>query len=103
MMRAIARTAALATAFLLGVGLLSACENAVNGDAPVVDPAHAKIGLLLPDSVTSRYESADRPYFEARIAELCPDCQVLYANADGDAGKQQQQAESMLTQGVSVL
>jgi D-xylose transport system substrate-binding protein len=103
MMRAIARTAALATAFLLGVGLLSACENAVNGEAPVVDPAHAKIGLLLPDSVTSRYESADRPYFEARIAELCPDCQVLYANADGDAGKQQQQAESMLTQGVSVL
>jgi D-xylose transport system substrate-binding protein len=28
---------------------------------------------------------------------------VLYANADGDAAKQQQQAESMLTQGVAVL
>src|SRR5690606_3168686 len=35
--------------------------------------------------------------------ELCPECEVLYGNADGDAAKQQQQAESMLTRGASVL
>jgi D-xylose transport system substrate-binding protein len=81
---------------------LAACTNGVAG-AVERDPATAKIGLLLPDSVTARYDSADRPYFEARVAELCPDCQVLYGNADGDTAKQQQQAESMLTQGVSVL
>jgi len=84
---------------------MAGCSNAaeVNDGAVAVDPSQAKIGLLLPDSVTVRYENADRPEFEARIAELCPDCEVLYANADNDAAKQQQQAESMLSEGVSVL
>ncbi len=53
--------------------------------------------------MTARYESADKPYFVAKIKDLCSGCKVLYANADGDAAKQQQQAESMLTQGVKVL
>ena len=96
--RAVASAIAAAFAALALVG----CTNGVSGDEEI-DPSTAKIGLLLPDSVTARYETADRPYFEARIAELCPDCEVLYGNADGDTAKQQQQAESMLTQGVSVL
>ncbi|WP_167050953.1 sugar ABC transporter substrate-binding protein [Salinibacterium sp. ZJ77] len=90
---------ALAAALAL---TLAACTNAVSPNAPT-DPETAKIGLLLPDSVTARYESGDRPFFEERIAELCAECRVLYANADGDAAKQQQQAEAMLSQGVSVL
>ncbi|GAA3876443.1 sugar ABC transporter substrate-binding protein [Leifsonia kafniensis] len=53
--------------------------------------------------MTARYETADKPYFEAKVASLCPDCTVLYANAEGDAAKQQQQAESMLTEGAKVL
>ena len=96
------RAVAVAIAAVSAVLALAGCTNGVSGTTPG-DPATAKIGLLLPDSVTARYEAADRPYFEARIAELCPRCQVLYGNADGDAAKQQQQAESMLTQGVSVL
>jgi D-xylose transport system substrate-binding protein len=104
MMRASVRAAGLLSAVLLGASLLTACENAVTGDSVRTgDSDTAKIGLLLPDSVTARYESADRPYFEARVAQLCPECEVLYSNADGDAGKQLQQAESMLTQGVRVL
>jgi D-xylose transport system substrate-binding protein len=96
------RAIAAAVAALLAVPALVGCTNGVQNGAQN-DPSTAKIGLLLPDSVTARYDSADRPYFEARIGELCPQCEVLYANADGDAAKQQQQAESMLTQGVSVL
>ena len=96
------RAIAAAVAALLAVPMLAGCTNGVQSGAPS-DPETAKIGLLLPDSVTARYESADRPYFEERISELCPRCEVLYANADADAAKQQQQAESMLTQGVSVL
>jgi D-xylose transport system substrate-binding protein len=96
------RALAVAIAAAFAVLALAGCTNGVTGTEKS-DPASAKIGLLLPDSVTARYDSADRPYFEARIAELCPGCQVLYGNADGDAAKQQQQAESMLTQGVSVL
>ena len=62
-----------------------------------------KIALLLPETKTARYETQDRPLFEAKVKELCPDCEVLYSNADQDAAKQQQQAEAALTNGAKVL
>jgi D-xylose transport system substrate-binding protein len=62
-----------------------------------------KIALLLPESKTARYESQDRPNFEAKLKELCADCSIIYSNADQDAAKQQQQAEAALTQGANVL
>jgi D-xylose transport system substrate-binding protein len=65
--------------------------------------AEYRIALLLPESKTARYEAYDRPFFEAKVAELCPQCEVVYANADQDPAKQQQQAESALAQGISVL
>jgi D-xylose transport system substrate-binding protein len=61
------------------------------------------IGLLLPDSVTARYEKFDKPYFEAKIKSLCSGCSVQYANAAGDAAKQAQQVSSMITKGVKVI
>jgi ABC-type xylose transport system substrate-binding protein len=62
-----------------------------------------KIAFLLPESKTTRYEQQDRPNFERRVRELCPKCQVIYANAGQDAAKQQQQAEAAITQGAKVL
>jgi D-xylose transport system substrate-binding protein len=62
-----------------------------------------KIALLLPESKTARYESQDRPLFEAKMKAICADCQIVYSNADQDAAKQQQQAEAALTQGAKVL
>ena len=62
-----------------------------------------KIALLLPENQTPRYESADRPYFEEKIEDLCPDCEILYSNATEDASKQQNQVEAALTQGADVL
>ncbi|MDX6727328.1 MAG: D-xylose transport system substrate-binding protein [Baekduia sp.] len=62
-----------------------------------------KIALLLPESKTARYESQDRPNFEAKLKALCADCTIIYSNADQDAAKQQQQAEAALTQGANVL
>jgi D-xylose transport system substrate-binding protein len=62
-----------------------------------------KIALLLPESKTARYESQDRPNFERKLKELCPDCQIIYSNADQDAAKQQQQAEAAITNGAKVL
>jgi D-xylose transport system substrate-binding protein len=61
------------------------------------------IGLLLPESKTTRYEAFDRPLIEAKLKELCPNCTILYQNADQDSAKQQSQAEAMLTQGVKVM
>ncbi|HEY5223066.1 MAG TPA: substrate-binding domain-containing protein [Microbacteriaceae bacterium] len=100
--RAVIATAAI----LLTAGTLTACSNGAgsgSGSTSTTGASTAKIGLLLPDSVTARYANADRPYFTAKIKALCPNCTVLYANADADAAKQQQQAESMLTQGAKVL
>lgn len=61
------------------------------------------IAFLLPESKTARYESQDRPLFEAKVADLCPDCEILYSNADQDATKQQQQAEAALVNGADVI
>jgi D-xylose transport system substrate-binding protein len=65
--------------------------------------ASGSIALLLPESKTARYESQDRPLFEAKLKSLCPDCEIIYSNADQDANKQQQQAEAALTKGVKVM
>ncbi|WP_420719767.1 sugar ABC transporter substrate-binding protein [Streptomyces sp. NRRL WC-3618] len=61
------------------------------------------IGLLLPDSVTARYEKFDKPFFVSKVNELCSDCKVEYANAAGDTSKQAQQVSSMITKGVKVI
>ena len=62
-----------------------------------------KIAFLLPESKTARYETQDKPRFQKTLKEKCPDCELLYSNADQDAAKQQQQAEAAITQGANVL
>ena len=62
-----------------------------------------KIALLLPETKTTRYEEQDRPNFERRVEELCPDCEIIYANANQDPATQQQQAEAAITQGAKVI
>jgi D-xylose transport system substrate-binding protein len=61
------------------------------------------IALLLPESKTARYEAQDRPQFTAELKRLCPDCKLIYSNADQDASKQQTQAEAAITNGADVL
>jgi D-xylose transport system substrate-binding protein len=84
-----------------GTGTGSAAGEAKPAGATV--EAGFKIGLLLPENKTARYESFDKPIIEARTKELCPKCEVLYQNAQQDAAKQQAQADSLLSQGVAVL
>jgi D-xylose transport system substrate-binding protein len=61
------------------------------------------IAFLLPESQTTRYESQDRPLFEAKVEELCPDCEILYYNADQDVATQQQQVETAITEEADVM
>ena len=61
------------------------------------------VGLLLPETKTTRYEAFDHPLFAKQLKTLCASCKLLYANANQDAAQQQSQADSMLTQGVKVL
>src|SRR5690606_25927615 len=51
---------------------------------------------------TTRYAPFDRPLFEAKMKSL-GNYDVAYSNAAQDAAKQQQHAESALTNGVKVL
>ncbi len=65
--------------------------------------ASGKIALLLPETKTTRYETADRPIFEAKFKELCPDCEIIYSNANQDSSAQLSQAEAALANGAKVL
>lgn len=94
---AVSRRLPLALAALFAIVLIAAgCGDSDGGGGP-------KIGFLLPENETPRYESDDRPDFEEKVEEICEDCEVLYSNAGGDASKQQSQAEAALTQGAEVL
>lgn len=61
------------------------------------------IALMLPEHTSTRYEDKDRPYFEEALSIICPNCEMLYANADNDPAAQQEQANSFITQGADVL
>ncbi|HEX2415988.1 MAG TPA: substrate-binding domain-containing protein, partial [Thermoleophilaceae bacterium] len=91
--------AALALTLALGI---SACGDDDDGGGSGGDGG-GKIALLLPETKTTRYEEQDRPNFERRVGELCADCEVIYANANQDPAKQQQQAEAAITQGAKVI
>jgi D-xylose transport system substrate-binding protein len=85
---------------------LAACgddNDSSGGSASSGSGGGGKIALLLPESKTTRYESQDKPLFEAKVKSSCSDCEVIYSNADQDASKQQQQAEAAITNGAKVL
>lgn len=101
------RYAAIAASALVALAL-SACGGDNNNSSSESESSSGggggkTIAFLLPENQTARYESQDKPLFEAKIEELCPDCEILYSNAAQDAAKQQQQAEAALTQGVDVM
>ncbi|MFF7352733.1 MULTISPECIES: sugar ABC transporter substrate-binding protein [Streptomyces] len=63
-----------------------------------------KVGLLLPENQTARYEKFDRPLIEKKVKELTNGKgEVVYANAKQDATTQNQQVDSMVTNKVDVL
>lgn len=92
---------ALAAVLLAASGCTSADDARGAGEA--TGTGGATIAFLLPESKTARYEGIDRPMFEKVVGQRCPDCEVVYANANQDPARQQLQAESALTQGASVL
>jgi D-xylose transport system substrate-binding protein len=61
------------------------------------------VAFLLKESKTARWEGFDRPYFTERLKQVCPNCELIYNNANQDAARQQQQAEAALTKGADVL
>ncbi|MGW0033208.1 substrate-binding domain-containing protein [Streptomyces sp. NPDC003314] len=89
---------------LAGAAALSLGAVATTGAAqPAAAQDEVRIGLLLPESKTTRYEKFDRPYIEAKIKELAPGAQIDYYNAAESATTQQQQVNTALAKGDTVL
>ena len=61
------------------------------------------VAFLMPDQASTRYEEHDWPGFEAAMAELCADCTLIYQNGNADVALQQQQFNSVIAQGASVI
>ncbi|MDB5560967.1 MAG: sugar transporter substrate-binding protein [Hyphomicrobiales bacterium] len=87
-----------AGAAALGLVLLSGTAAFAQADI-----ANSTVAFLMPDQGSTRYEEHDHPGFVAEMKKLCASCKVIYQNADADATKQQQQFNSVITQGAKVI
>jgi ABC-type xylose transport system, periplasmic component len=94
----VARRSAILTAFAVVAVVATACSSSTSSAG-----AGGGIALLLPSVDAARYESADRPDFEAMLKTTCGTVPYTYSNAGGDATTQQQQADAAITAGAKVL
>lgn len=105
------RRAAVAVAAGAMAVSLAACGSAKESSGDSDSSASAskkgdaiKVGLLLPENQTARYEKFDKPLIEKKVKELTNGKgEVIYANAKQDASTQNQQVDTMITNKVDVL
>ncbi|WAJ27974.1 ABC transporter substrate-binding protein [Antarcticirhabdus aurantiaca] len=81
---------------VLALGLLA-------GTAGLSHAQEATVAFLMPDQASTRYEERDYPGFKAEMEKLCSGCTVIYQNANGDVALQQQQFNSVIAQGATVV
>lgn len=84
-----------------GLALLSA--TMLGGSAFAQSADGATVAFLMPDQASTRYEQHDAPGFIAEMKKLCETCKVIYQNADADVSRQQQQFNSVISQGAKVI
>lgn len=84
----------IATVSVVVAGLLATAVTAQEA---------ATVAFLMPDQASTRYEEHDFPGFKAAMEELCPDCEIVYQNANADASLQQQQINSVIAQGAKII
>lgn len=104
------RTAVAIAAGAMAVSLAACGSAAESGDKSESSDSAAKkgdaikVGLLLPENQTARYEKFDKPLIEKKVKELTNNkAEVVYANAKQDASLQNQQVDTMVTNKVDVL
>ncbi|WFU46811.1 ABC transporter substrate-binding protein [Sinorhizobium terangae] len=83
--------------------LLASTGLAVSLSSAAVAQESATVAFLMPDQASTRYEEHDYPGFKAEMEKLCPDCTVIYQNANADVALQQQQFNSAVAQGAKVV
>ena len=106
------RTVIATAAVSMALGM-AACGKAGSSSSSSSSPAASSgstaaaaggtIGLLLPDNVTPRYASFDRPDITSKIQSLCSSCKVDFQDAAGSAATQAQQMSTMVANGDKVI
>ncbi|MFH0518401.1 substrate-binding domain-containing protein [Streptomyces sp. M41] len=81
--------------------VLAACSE--DGATDSAGGNQLKIGVLLPDSITARWETRDRQQLDREIKDRCPECTVQHANAKNEVAIQQAQMNSMIAEGVDAI
>ncbi|WP_329273528.1 sugar ABC transporter substrate-binding protein [Streptomyces sp. NBC_01451] len=100
---AIAVTAAASALSLAACGVIDSASGSSGSAAPKKGD-DITVGLLLPDTKTTRFEKFDYPLFKKQFTALTNGKgKVLYANAKADKAKQNQQLEEMIAEKVDVL
>ncbi|MFB7407039.1 sugar ABC transporter substrate-binding protein [Streptomyces sp. NPDC056202] len=103
-MNAVTRRTVIATTAVSMALSLAACGQAGDDSAGSSDKGSStKIGLLLPENKTARYEALDRPQFEQAVKGACLTCEIVYNNAVSDVVKQKQQFDQLIAGGVRVI
>ncbi|WP_105974765.1 sugar ABC transporter substrate-binding protein [Streptomyces geranii] len=100
---AIAVTATASALSLAACGVIDSAGGSSGSAAPKKGD-DITVGLLLPDKETKRFEKFDYPLFKKQVTALTSGKgKVLYANAEADKTKQNQQLEEMVAAKVDVL
>ncbi|TPW30339.1 ABC transporter substrate-binding protein [Pararhizobium mangrovi] len=97
----VARTTTIAAAFAVALSSGTAALAQDSGKDSKI--ANTTFAFLMPDEASTRYEQHDHPGFVAEMKKLCDSCTVLYQNADADASRQQQQFNSVISQGAKAI
>jgi len=85
------------------LALKTVAAIAISMAGAVAAQAATTVAFLMPDQASTRYEEHDWPGFEAAMKELCADCTLIYQNANADAALQQQQFNSVIAQGATIV
>ena len=88
---------------MLGAIFLGAAMSATPIAATYAKADSPLVAFLLPENVTARWESQDKPFFIEAMKKDYPNAKVRVDNALNDPAKQLAQAESALASGAKVL
>lgn len=97
------RPVGLIGGLLILVGVLVAATVGTSSAAPRKKDAAPLVAFLLPENVTVRWESNDKPLFTKTLKKLVPGVKIDVLNALNDPAKQAAQAEAELTKGAKVI
>ncbi len=88
---------------LLTVALTGCTAQNSGAEAADAPSDQGRIAFMMPDLITPRWDAQDRVVFEQQAEESCPECEVTYYNAKGDAGTQLSQVQAAIANDVDVI